>query len=129
MRKFSTAALVAVMMVAAGAPVTGAPGGGAATIAGHVEDAAPIVEVRSRRAGAAIAAGIAGAVIGGIIASQARPYYGYPYGYYQPYAPYPYAAPYPSYDGSVAYCMRRFKSYDPVSMTYLGFDGYRHPCP
>ena len=37
--------------------------------------------------------------------------------------------PYPVYGGSVAYCMRRFKSYDPVSMTYLGYDGYRHPCP
>jgi len=28
-----------------------------------------------------------------------------------------------------AYCMRRYKSYDPDSGTYLGFDGRRHPCP
>jgi len=29
----------------------------------------------------------------------------------------------------VAYCARRFKSYDPGSGTYLGYDGLRHPCP
>jgi hypothetical protein len=34
-----------------------------------------------------------------------------------------------SYADSVGYCMRRFKSYDPRIGTYLGYDGYRHPCP
>lgn len=29
----------------------------------------------------------------------------------------------------VAYCSQRFKSYDPESGTYLGYDGLRHPCP
>jgi hypothetical protein len=28
-----------------------------------------------------------------------------------------------------AYCIQRFRSYDPQSGTYLGSDGYRHPCP
>lgn len=28
-----------------------------------------------------------------------------------------------------AYCMNRYKSYDPGSGTYLGYDGNRHPCP
>ena len=28
-----------------------------------------------------------------------------------------------------AYCMQRFKSYDPRTGTYLGNDGQRHPCP
>ena len=28
-----------------------------------------------------------------------------------------------------AYCSQRFKSYDPASGTYLGYDGIRHPCP
>lgn len=28
-----------------------------------------------------------------------------------------------------AYCSQRFKSYDPSSGTYLGYDGMRHPCP
>jgi hypothetical protein len=30
---------------------------------------------------------------------------------------------------AVAYCEQRFRSYDPASGTYLGYDGYRHPCP
>jgi hypothetical protein len=28
-----------------------------------------------------------------------------------------------------AYCQQRFRSYDPASGTYLGYDGLRHPCP
>ena len=39
---------------------------------------------------------------------------------------YDYAPP-PS--DAVAYCMQRFRSYDPASGTYLGYDGRRHPCP
>jgi hypothetical protein len=31
--------------------------------------------------------------------------------------------------GNVGYCMRRFRSYDPRSGTYLGLDGLRHHCP
>jgi hypothetical protein len=81
--------------------------------------------------GAGVAAGIiGGAIIGGAIANS-RPYY---------YAPPPYYGPPPYYTGprvyyapppgdAVAYCMRRFRSYDPRSGTYLGYDGYRHPCP
>jgi hypothetical protein len=64
--------------------------------------------------GAAIAGLAAGAILGGILASQ-QPYYyrrGYPYG-----------------DDAVQYCLSRFRSYDPYSGTYLGYDGYRHPCP
>jgi hypothetical protein len=30
---------------------------------------------------------------------------------------------------NAAYCAQRFRSYDPASGTYLGRDGYRHPCP
>jgi hypothetical protein len=30
---------------------------------------------------------------------------------------------------AVAYCSQRFRSYDPASGTYLGYDGRRHPCP
>jgi len=26
-------------------------------------------------------------------------------------------------------CAQRFRSYDPASGTYLGFDGQHHPCP
>ncbi|MBB5045883.1 hypothetical protein HNR60_000618 [Rhodopseudomonas rhenobacensis] len=59
-------------------------------------------------AGAALGGLAAGAIIGGAIASsQAQ-----------------------AVDGNAeAYCSQRFKSYDPGSGTYLGYDGQRHSCP
>jgi hypothetical protein len=87
----------------------------------------------------------AGAIIGGAIAAS-RPY-GYDYGYapgysYYGYGPgYGYDSGYAEYGyapggyvqaapgGDPAYCQQRFRSYDPASGTYLGYDGYRHPCP
>jgi hypothetical protein len=71
---------------------------------------------RSHGWGPALGGFAAGAIIGGALAAQAAP------------PPY-YAAPAPAYDDDVAYCMQRFKSYDPASGTYLGYDGLRHPCP
>jgi hypothetical protein len=78
----------------------------------------------------------AGAIIGGAVAAS-RPWYGYDYSpgsygydpnYYDySYAPGGYVAAAPDQD--VAYCMQRFRSYDPASGTYLGYDGLRHPCP
>lgn len=57
--------------------------------------------------GPAIGGLAAGAIIGGAIAnSQAQ-----------------------ARSNEVAYCSQRFKSYDPASGTYLGYDGRRHPCP
>jgi BA14K-like protein len=85
----------------------------------------------------------AGAIVGGPIAAS-RPW---GYGYYDPgyaYAPgYSYYDPGYAYRGGyydrgyaaapggddVAYCQQRFRSYDPASGTYLGYDGLRHPCP
>jgi len=57
--------------------------------------------------GAMIGAGILGLIIGGMIASEAQR----------------------QQQQSSAYCVQRFRSYDPQSMTYLGYDGLRHPCP
>ncbi len=37
------------------------------------------------------------------------------------------AGPYAYRDDSA--CAARYRSYDPASGTYLGFDGRRHPCP
>jgi hypothetical protein len=54
-------------------------------------------------------------------------YYDDSYGYYDDTAVVA-AAP-PAGDDAVAYCMQRYKSYDPASGTYLGYDGQRHPCP
>ena len=72
-----------------------------------------------RDRGSAVAAGVAGlaagALIGGAIASQQA----------QAAAP-TYVVPDQS---AVSYCAQRFRSYDPASGTYLGYDGLRHPCP
>ncbi len=49
------------------------------------------------------------------------------------YEPYPYYEPdyleAPDDADEIAYCIRRFKSYDLRTRTYLGYDGLRHPCP
>ena len=67
----------------------------------------------------------AGAILGGLLAA---PYYdGYGYDGYGDVDAYAYEAPVD--DSAVAYCVQRFRSYDPASGTYLGNDGYRHPCP
>lgn len=86
-----------------------------------------------RYGGAAVGLGIAGAIIGGAIVGAAQPY-GYAPGYYGGYAPGYYGPAYvaaPAYVGgdAVSYCAQRFRSYDPYSGTYLGYDGFRHPCP
>lgn len=74
----------------------------------------------------------AGAVIGGL---GSYGYYGGPDYYYGPdyddsyYDTGPEVAVVPGGGDAVAYCEQRFKSYDPASGTYLGYDGKRHPCP
>jgi len=35
----------------------------------------------------------------------------------------------PIAQADMANCQARFRSYDPASGTYMGFDGTRHPCP
>jgi hypothetical protein len=80
----------------------------------------------------------AGAVIGGAIAANdAYAYYGGPAYYDQPaYYDDQYVddgavavVPVPAGEDSAAYCAQRYRSYDPASGTYLGFDGLRHACP
>ena len=73
----------------------------------------------------------AGALIGSAIVAGSSPYYYddvYAYDEVPGYA----VAPGPVYvapGGDVASCAARFRSYDPASGTYLGYDGLRHPCP
>ncbi len=92
-----------------------------------------IENVRWRGRGWGIGAGLlGGAIIGGAIANSYYggpygPYYGGPGPYYAPaYGPGYYAPP-PG--DAIAYCMNTYRSYDPRSGTYLGYDGYRHACP
>jgi BA14K-like protein len=128
--------------VASAAPMTGALA---------LKNAAPanIESVQFRRWGWGLGAGlVAGAIIGGALASPyyygPGPYYAAPGPYYAAPGPYYYAPPPPAYYGApagpvyggapvagdaVAYCRQRFRSYDPASGTYLGYDGQRHPCP
>jgi hypothetical protein len=96
---------------------------------------------RHRRGGGFIPGAVAGAVIGGALASESYAYYGgpdyYASGYYPGYYDDGYSddaavvavAPAPVGDDAVAYCMQTYQSYDPASGTYLGYDGLRHPCP
>jgi hypothetical protein len=85
--------------------------------------------------GAFVPGVVAGAIVGGALASQGG-YYGgpgyYAQGYYddQGYDDGAVAvAPGPGGDDGVSYCMQTYQSYDPQSGTYMGYDGVRHPCP
>lgn len=74
----------------------------------------------------------AGAAIGGLgsYAYYGGGYYDDPYYYGDSYYDEPSVAVVPDTGGdSAAYCAQRFRSYDPASGTYLGYDGRRHPCP
>ena len=77
---------------------------------------------------AGAAAGFAaGALLGGALAAQPG-YYNPPADDYYAEAP-PDAYPVEADAATVDYCFRRYRSYDPRSGTYVGYDGYRHPCP
>jgi hypothetical protein len=131
--------LTAAALLSGGAALTAAPASAMPIADGAALNnsvSTPVETVRCRNCGWGIAAGVlGGALIGGAIANS-RPYYydgpyGGPYGPAPVYGPGPYG-PGPGYyagDDAVSYCMSRFKSYDPRSGTYLGYDGYRHPCP
>jgi hypothetical protein len=122
--RIAIAAAASAVMLLSNGPVAATPLSVASAnsmLASQAAEASPFAEVqyryrRYRRygGGGAAAGFVAGAIIGGIIASQAYPY--------RTYGPYP-------YNDAVAYCSRRFRSYDPYSGTYLGYDGFRHPCP
>ena len=110
------------------APVTAAPIASPLMLRNAVGPSVETVWYRRGYGGAAVGLGIAGALIGGAIIGATQPYgyYGYPPGYYGP----AYVAPAPYVGGdAVAYCVQRFRSYDPYSGTYVGYDGLRHPCP
>jgi BA14K-like protein len=65
---------------------------------------------------------LAGSLIGGGL--------GYDYGGYGPgYDDNSYAYTAGPATADSGYCIQRYKSYDPASGTYLGYDGQRHPCP
>jgi hypothetical protein len=113
---------------APGARFSGGGGGGGVYRGGYAGG------YRRDGGGGFIPGAVAGAVVGGALASGAYGYYGAPDygpGYYddQYYDGGPVAVMPDGGDDSVTYCMQTYRSYDPQSGTYLGNDGYRHPCP
>jgi len=82
----------------------------------------------ARRPG--LGAGTGRRCVGGAIAATQPWAYG---GYYDDYAYAPGYAYGPTYgyrsENADGYCAQRFRSYDPASGTYLGYDGERHSCP
>jgi hypothetical protein len=102
--------------------------------AGSVAATTATAEARISPAGAAIAGGIFGFALGALAT---QPHYS-TYGYY-PYATYGYAYPDADdyaptvtygYSGNshVAWCEANYRSYNPATDTYLGYDGYLHRC-
>ncbi len=64
-------------------------------------------------------------LLGGAIIGSQYPYSDSGYGYGAEYD----VDPQNAGGDSPTYCASRFRSYDPASGTYLGYDGLRHPCP
>jgi hypothetical protein len=137
--KIAAAIVFAASMSSFASVASAAPVSGAFAIKNAVPAGVETVQWRRGWGWGGVGAGfVAGAIIGGALAS---PYYGYgpyypaPYPYYAaPPGPVYYGAPGPVYGGppagdAVAYCMQRYRSYDPASGTFLGYDGRRHPCP
>jgi hypothetical protein len=130
--KLTIVIAVAGVLAMAALPAAAAPISTAA--AGlHPANTGAVEQVRWRGGGAVIGGLAAGMILGGIIASSPH-YYGGPYYYYGPppyYAPPPYygygPGPYGPPDWE-AYCFSRYRSFDPYSGTYMGYDGLRHPC-
>ena len=129
-QKFSATFLIATSLASASSLAMAAP----VTNGSAIRNATPstVETVRWWGWGAPAAAFVAGGLIGGALAA---PYY-YGYGPYYPAPYYPGPGPYaaaPAYsgagEGDAGYCAQRFRSYDPSSGTYLGYDGQRHPCP
>jgi hypothetical protein len=94
--------------------------------------ASPTPALARNNTGAIIGGIAAGAIIGGAIASANRGYYAPAPGYYAPppayYGPAPgYYAPPPG--DAVSYCMQRYRSYNPNTGTFIGYDGIERPCP
>lgn len=135
--KLATAALIAIAVPLYAGVAPAAPVSGALAIKNAATSNIENVRYYGWRGGGwgwgGVGAGLAaGAIIGGVLAAPyyygGGPYYAYGGGPYYAPAPGYYAQPYGG-DDAVAYCMQRYRSYDPRSGTFLGNDGYRHPCP
>ncbi|MBI1204670.1 MAG: BA14K family protein [Rhodopseudomonas sp.] len=108
-----------------------------ATVALKSATADSVTEVRWRgRRGGGVAAGVAAGLLFGGLLGASPYYYGGPPAYYGPPVYYPpgfYGPVYgPRYYGGsrswLSYCFSRYRSFDPRTGTYMGYDGRRHYC-
>jgi hypothetical protein len=145
LKVLSTVAVMALVLPMAAAPTisfaqgwgSGVGGGGGGGVGGGFQRGAVSGPRYSggggyyrhhRHGGGFFPGAVAGALVGGAIASQSYGYYDSP-GYYDDgYVDDGVVAVAPG-GGDDAYCSQRYRSYDPASGTYLGYDGQRHPCP
>ena len=123
---FAVGAVIGACLLVSPAPTSAAPLAGAMSkdLATQAGDNSLVVQVQRRRGGrvggrggrggrgggGGVGAGVAAGVIGGmflgaIIANEAQR------------------------QQAIDYCSQRYRSFDPGSMTFMGRDGYRHPCP
>jgi BA14K-like protein len=142
MRRLATTVVVAAGIVSLAGAASALPGAGGLALENTVPS--NVESVRWGGRGFGPGAFVAGAILGGALLAPRfygpryygpGPYYYGPGPYVDPgyvdpgYAdPGPYSAD-PTGGDPVAYCLQRFKSYDPRSRTYLGYDNFRHPCP
>src|SRR5260221_1891816 len=143
LRRLAATALAAASVLWFAGTASALPPAGGLGLANAAPTGVELVQWGGRRWGGPAAGFAAGALLGGALLA---PRYYAPGPYY--YGPSPYYAPGPYYadPGSyysdpgpheadptggdpVAYCMPRFRSWDPRSGTSLGSDGYRHPSP
>ena len=134
-------------LAAAGAVAAPLPDRAAATLAGATAHAYPGEAYsqyyyrrggygyRRRGNGGAVAAGVlgglaAGALLGSAIANaqQPAPAYGPGPGFYGPGPGQPVGNVYGRDPNWVSYCASRYRSFDPISGTYMASDGFRYPC-
>jgi BA14K-like protein len=125
------AAVAALALISFAFPATAAPAANIDSAA--IKLAAPndveSIQWRRHRHGYARGRGWGyGAAFGTGLIIGAAPYYYAPRPYYYS-EPFYFGRPYYPPSDAVAYCMQRFRSYDLYSGTYLGYDGFRHPCP
>jgi hypothetical protein len=131
MRRLAPTAVVAAGILSLAGAASALPGAGGLALKNTVPS--NVESVRWGGRGFGPGAFVAGAILGGALLAPrfyGPRYYGPGPYYVDPgYAdPSPYSAD-PTGGDPVTYCLQRFKSYDPRSGTYLGYDGYRHPCP